>query len=77
MAKIGHRRCPKGTLGALEAELVHPKHVEDDVEVLQVFGLGRAIYEDVIEKHQHEPTKKRDGARHSSRPRRSPTCWRG
>ena len=62
MAKVGHQRCPKRTLGALEVELVCLKCLEDDAEVLQVFGLGGAIYEYVIKEHKHEPKQK--GAEH-------------
>ena len=39
-------------------ELVCPKCLEDDAEVLQVFGPGGAIYEYVVEKHKHEPAQK-------------------
>ena len=39
-------------------ELVRPKCLEDDAEVLQLFGLGGAIYEYVIKKHKHKPTQK-------------------
>ena len=39
-------------------ELVRPKCLEDDAEVLQEFGPGGTIYEYVIEKHKHEPTQK-------------------
>ena len=41
---------------------MHPKCVEDDAEVLQVSGLGGAIYDYVIEKHKHESAQK--GAEH-------------
>ena len=41
---------------------MHPKCVEDNAEVLQVFGPGGAIYESVVKEHKHEPTQK--GAEH-------------
>ena len=43
-------------------ELVRPKCLEDNAEVLQVFSPGGAIYEYVVKKHKHEPAQK--GAEH-------------
>ena len=37
---------------------MHPKCIEDDAEVLRVFGPRGAIYEYVVEKHKHEPMQK-------------------
>ena len=42
VAKIGHRRRSKGTLG--DFEMVRPQSVEDSAEVLQMLTPGTTIY---------------------------------
>jgi hypothetical protein len=51
VAEIGHRGRPKRTLGTLEVQMVGAEGVEDEADVLQVFGPRRAVNQNVIEKH--------------------------
>ena len=57
MAELGHRGGPKRAFGMLEVETVGAESVEDDADVLQVLRPRGAIYQDIIEKHQHEPAE--------------------
>jgi hypothetical protein len=38
VAEVSDRRCPEGALRALEVEVVRLERVEDEVDVLQMFG---------------------------------------
>jgi len=59
MAEVVDPAFTKGALGALEDEAVLPKRAEDRPDMLQVFCLGVAEDENVVEEDQYAPAEKR------------------
>ena len=55
MAEVGDGRCPERALRALKVEVVRPKLVEDDGDVLEVLGPGGAVDKNVIKENKHKP----------------------
>ena len=55
MAEVGDGRRPERALRALKVEVVRPKLVEDDGDVLEVLGPGGAVDKNVIKENKHKP----------------------
>src|SRR4051812_17620021 len=55
MAEVGDGRCPERALRAFKVEMVRPKLVEDDGDVLEMFGPGGAVDKNVIKENKHKP----------------------
>ena len=56
MAEVGDGRCPERALRALKVEMVRPKLVEDDGDVLKVLCPGGAVDKNVIKENKGRRT---------------------
>jgi hypothetical protein len=59
MPQIGHRWLAEETLGLLNEQTIGAEQLKHALDLLYMFLPRRGIYEDVIEKYQDEPAKKR------------------
>jgi hypothetical protein len=49
--------CDKGTLGALDVEVMHAQDVEDNTDVLEVLSPGGVVDQNVVEEDEHTSTQ--------------------